>query len=63
VLELEESDPRIFPFESEGPTAVENSLLIHCASTRPGEEVVIGEQLRSAIQRRLARPAIHEHIS
>ncbi|MBO0706820.1 MAG: aminotransferase class V-fold PLP-dependent enzyme [Candidatus Dormibacteraeota bacterium] len=63
VLELEESDPRIFLFESDGPTAVENSLLIHCASTRPGEEVEIGEQLRSAIERRLARPAIHEHVS
>lgn len=63
VLELEESDPRIFLFESDGPTAVENSLLIHCASTRPGEEVEIGAQLRSAIERRLARPAIHEHVS
>jgi len=55
VLELEESDPRIFLFEPNGPTAVPNSVAVHCASTRPGEEEVIADRLRAVIERRYAR--------
>ncbi|MFZ0215269.1 MAG: aminotransferase class V-fold PLP-dependent enzyme [Candidatus Dormiibacterota bacterium] len=60
VLELEEGDPRIFLFESDGPTATPNSLLIHCSSTQPGEERVIASRLRAAIERRLAGPSSAE---
>lgn len=53
VVALENSDPRIFLFEPDGPSAKPNSVVVNCSTTQPGEEEIIAEVLVAAIARRL----------
>jgi L-seryl-tRNA(Ser) seleniumtransferase len=53
IAALEEGNPRVYLFEPNGPSAVPNSIVIHCHTMQPGEEEVVAEVLRTAILKRL----------
>jgi hypothetical protein len=57
VLALEEHDPRVFLFEPTGPSAKPNSILINTQTMQPGEEQIVVEALREAIDARLPSTA------
>lgn len=54
VLALENQEPRIFLFEPTGPSAKPNSVVINTHSMQPGEELIVGEAVWSAISSRCA---------
>ncbi len=57
IAALEEGDPRIFLFEPNGPSAKQNSVIIHCHTMQMGEEEIVAEVVKAAILKRLtARP-------
>jgi hypothetical protein len=53
IAALEEGNPRVYLFEPNGPSAIPNSIIIHCHTMQPGEEEVVAEVLRAAILKRL----------
>ncbi|MGH9173172.1 MAG: aminotransferase class V-fold PLP-dependent enzyme [Vicinamibacterales bacterium] len=54
VLSLEEGNPRVFLFEPDGPGARPNSVVINTQTMQDGEEEIVAEVVRSAIDARLA---------
>ena len=56
---MEEHDPRIFLFEPTGPSAQPNSIVINTQTMQPGEEKLVAEVLRAALEQRLAKAAAH----
>ena len=55
VVALEEGEPRLYLFEPNGPTARPNSVVINTQTMREGDERIIAEVLRPALEQRLAR--------
>ncbi len=54
VAALEEGDPRVYLFEPNGPGARPNSIVINTHTMQPGEERIVAEVLRAALETRLS---------
>lgn len=52
VLEMEESDPRIYLFEPNGPSAAPNSVVINTLTMQPGDEKIVADALRPMLRQR-----------
>lgn len=55
VIALEEGEPRLYLFEPNGPTAQPNSVVINTQTMREGDERIIAETLRPALESRLTQ--------
>ena len=54
VTALEEGDPRVYLFEPNGPGARPNSIVVNTHTMQPGEERIVAEVLRAALETRLS---------
>ncbi len=58
VLSLEHHNPRVFLFEPNNRTARPNSVVINTHTMKPGEELIVGPVVRSALLERLGNQGV-----